>query len=254
MKLIICCDDYNLAPGIDRGILEAVDAGLVTAVSAFAGEEAAFEALRKRSALDVGLHFDLTSGLHGPARSPWSLALGAITGAPGSDEISCCLEAQHRQLRAALGRPLSHLDSHEHVHALPVVRRALADLAAREGVPYVRVPFEALPGFSPKAWILRAAFGRPHPQVAFIGLRLMGRGFSADRLARTLSTLREQGHQRALWMVHVGDRDDHVLHGRRDYPHRRRELDQLLAAGPLIRSEVELVGLSDLPAAPHGQR
>ncbi len=40
----------------------------------------------------------------------------------------------HRQLdlfEAALGYPPDHIDGHQHVHALPVVRQALIDVVAR---------------------------------------------------------------------------------------------------------------------------
>ena len=57
------------------------------------------------------------------------------------DEVEQELAAQIGRLRAA-GVPLTHLDAHKHVHLYPPVFAIVARLAARFGIPVVRVPYE----------------------------------------------------------------------------------------------------------------
>src|SRR5947207_15860794 len=58
-QLLVNADDFGLSPGVDRGILEAHSAGLVTSTSVMANLPAAGDAallVRSAPRLEVGVH------------------------------------------------------------------------------------------------------------------------------------------------------------------------------------------------------
>jgi predicted glycoside hydrolase/deacetylase ChbG (UPF0249 family) len=59
-------------------------------------------------------------------------------------QVEVELTAQIERLQSA-GVRLTHLDAHKHVHAYPPVFAIVARLAARFGIPVVRVPYERRP-------------------------------------------------------------------------------------------------------------
>ena len=102
--------------------------------------------------LGVGLHFNLTSGralaldastglidADGLLPSRRALALRAISGRLRSRHVREELEAQHAAM-LALGLVPSHLDSHQHVHAIPGVFQAVAAFASEHRLP-MRMPW-----------------------------------------------------------------------------------------------------------------
>jgi len=121
--LIVNADDFGASHGIDRGIIEAHQRGVLTSTSLLVNATASGEAAElSRSApdLSVGLHADLRSELNanaGPAR---------LRGA---------LEAQLARFEELLGRPPTHLDSHHNVHRDPRALPEFLDLAREQGLP-----------------------------------------------------------------------------------------------------------------------
>src|SRR5437899_6893534 len=60
--LIVNADDFGLSPGVNRGIIEAHEHGIVTSASLMVRWPAAREAVnyaRQHGALSLGLHLDL---------------------------------------------------------------------------------------------------------------------------------------------------------------------------------------------------
>jgi predicted glycoside hydrolase/deacetylase ChbG (UPF0249 family) len=104
---------------------------------------------------DIGLHFTLTdvptlgaASLRSKDGTPLSFAhvqAAAWTGRIERDAVLDELRLQWQRFRDVVGRAPSHLDSHQHVHQLPGVRRAvlgfLDSLPAGER-PYVRTCVE----------------------------------------------------------------------------------------------------------------
>ncbi len=160
-RLIINADDFGISEGVNRGILEAHEAGSVTSASLLVNLPAVGHALQcvtRAPRLGVGLHFNLTAGSPvTPAdRVPSLCARGAGTFLPLGrliaralrggivpSEVATECEAQIGRLRAG-GVTITHLDSHHHVHMLPGVWRAVRQVARRAGIGIVRVPFEDL--------------------------------------------------------------------------------------------------------------
>lgn len=138
-RIQICADDYGFDGAISQGILEGIDSGRLSATSCMVlspvwPREAA--ALRERVGMaDFGLHFDVNEFADvAPGRrlSGWIAAayLGRIDAAVARAWVARQLDA----FEAAMQCPPNHLDGHQHVHQLPVIRTAvLAELTARYG-------------------------------------------------------------------------------------------------------------------------
>lgn len=141
-SLILCADDYALAPGVSTAIRTLVEAGRLSATSCmtaspFWPEHAAWlRPLRERA--DIGLHLTLTDqtplgpmpGLAPQGRFPsmGKLMLLAFRGRLDRREIAAEIERQIDAFEAEMGGPPAFLDGHQHVHQLPLVRDAVFGL------------------------------------------------------------------------------------------------------------------------------
>jgi len=116
-RLIVNADDLGYDPEIDRGILEAHAAGLVTSATAMVDTPFAAAALAAAPrTLGLGLHLVLD-----PA-SPRAAAAAEVA-------------RQVARFTALRGAPPTHLDSHKHAHARPEILAAVAEAAAARGLP-----------------------------------------------------------------------------------------------------------------------
>jgi predicted glycoside hydrolase/deacetylase ChbG (UPF0249 family) len=164
LKLIVNADDFGISEAVNHGIVEAHDRGIVTSTSLMATGDAFEHAValaRSRPRLAVGVHLVLTEhrplrgaaavpSLVGPsgafARHVKQLLIAALRGRISPAEARAELDAQIRRVRDA-GIAISHLDGHQHVHALPGIAGIVADLAGAHEVPAVRYPAERVRGY-----------------------------------------------------------------------------------------------------------
>ena len=166
-RLAICVDDFGLGEGVNQAVLALARQGRISATSCMVGApqwQAGAPVLRDLdpAALDVGLHLDLTefpfdARLRLPLKQ-W-LARSHLRLVPWG-ALRTEIEGQLDAFEQALGRPPAHVDGHQHVHQLPVVRETLlAALDARYGTrrPWLRrtrrPAGERLGG---KAWLIEA--------------------------------------------------------------------------------------------------
>jgi len=133
--LIVNADDLGLSEGVNAGIAEAHERGIVTSASLMVRQGAAQEAssyVRDHHALAVGLHIDL--GQWDYEDGEWMVAYERC--APDDEpavETEC--RAQLGAFRELLGRDPTHLDSHQHTHMSEPVASVAGRLAAELGVP-----------------------------------------------------------------------------------------------------------------------
>lgn len=215
-RLIVNADDFALSPGVTTGILEAHTAGIVTSTSMMVrcpGWHDGVSRVRATPRLGVGLHFNLLVGApltlapsltrpNGDFLSLGGLALSSVINALSTNEIAAECEAQLAALKDA-GIRVTHIDSHRHTHALPVVCRAVAAVATAHRLP-LRRPVETRQvargnfggrfraGLVARSWRLAARGGpavRAPDHIAGLSLR-GGPAFAAD-LARLVDTLPE---------------------------------------------------------------
>ena len=147
--ILVCADDYGIAPGVSAAIRALVAAGRLSATSCMVvGHWWDEEAPRLRpfeGSLDIGLHFTLTelaplgpmrdlapSGRLPPLRT---LIRRALLGRLDPGEIACELERQIDRFVALMGCEPAFLDGHQHVHQLPGVRDAVVDVFCRRLQP-----------------------------------------------------------------------------------------------------------------------
>lgn len=184
-RIAICVDDYGLDAGIDAAVLTLAAAGRVSATSCMAGAPHWLEGAARLRELeprrfDAGLHLDLTEHPF-DARLRWPLKqwlarsyLHLVPRAALRGEIERQLDA----FEIALGRPPAHVDGHQHVHQLPVVREALLSvLDARYPAgrrPWLRSTRRAAHEPARKAWLIEALGGRALARAAGGGYRLNG--------------------------------------------------------------------------------
>ncbi len=142
----LCADDFAISEAVSRAILDLVDAGRLTAVSAMVSTplwaETAAELAARRGRVAIGLHLDLTHRPSSGRRDPRRLIVAALSGRLDVDALSAEFERQFDRFEAALGHTPDHVDGHHHVHALPRVRDALFDVLARR---YAGSPAEVRP-------------------------------------------------------------------------------------------------------------
>ena len=161
VSLIVNADDFGMTEGINRGIIEAFEAGAVTSTSVMVGMPAFVDAVCLTRAagdrLGVGLHFTLTAGrpltraasLVNPETGAFlpirTLLVRALSGRVRAREVAEECAAQIARGRDA-GLRLTHLDGHHHVHIIPGISGAVRQVVQAERIPAVRRPVERIVG------------------------------------------------------------------------------------------------------------
>ena len=229
---ILTADDYAMTDGVSRAIETLAYSRRLSATSVMTTMPewpAAAPRLRVfRDRLSIGLHLNLTLGAplgpmprlapSGALPSLAPLIRGALLGHLGPDEIRAEIARQFDAFERHLGHPPDHVDGHQHVQVLPVIRQALLlELAARYRMkpPLVRDPSEAashllsagLAGVKALAVnVLGAGFARA---VRSLNMPINSRfaGYSAFDLHKSYATeigaelQRHRGDARALVIV-----------------------------------------------------
>jgi predicted glycoside hydrolase/deacetylase ChbG (UPF0249 family) len=131
--LIVNADDFGRSPGVNQGVIRAHEKGVVTSATLMvrwpAAEEAA--AYARRSPLSVGLHLDLGEWEYRDGE--WHERYRVVSETP--DSVAAELNRQLEWLERLIGRPPTHLDSHQHVHRNEPARSALMQAGERLGIP-----------------------------------------------------------------------------------------------------------------------
>jgi predicted glycoside hydrolase/deacetylase ChbG (UPF0249 family) len=133
--LIVNADDFGQSHGVNRGVIEAHEHGIVTSASLMVRWPAAAEAAdysRSHPQLSLGLHIDLCEWAY---RDETWIPLYEVVPpdnlAAIADEVSRQLEMFHD----LVGRFPTHLDSHQHVHRSEPVCSVLIETAGKLRVP-----------------------------------------------------------------------------------------------------------------------
>ena len=233
-----------------------------------AGWDDAIRVARAAPTLAIGLHFNLLvgsprsgaaclRGADGRFPSLGVLAWRAVTGRLDRSEVRAECEAQLGALRGA-GIAVTHIDSHRHVHALPTVHAAVAEVAAANRLPLrrsIETPIAARR--SPALWLRRTLVatawtvsqrGAPRTRSVdhFTGMSLMGDPEFARRVGGLIDALPAGTTE---LMVHPGHVDAELEAIDGYTTARERELAALTSPALLAhiaRSGVELVGFGAL--------
>ena len=198
-RLIVNADDFGLTAGVNRAIIEAHRAGIVTSTTLMANSAAYDEAIllaQQAPRLGVGVHLVFVDGR--PIVSPTSirtlapgrhsrfrgsialLAANALLARLNPNEIEREAGAQIRKIQAS-GVLVSHLDTHKHTHLFPNILKPILRAAARCGISAIRNPLE--PTF---AQVPASTQWKRRAQVRL--LRVLAAGFRELATAAGVST------------------------------------------------------------------
>jgi hopanoid biosynthesis associated protein HpnK len=157
VQIILNADDFGASASINTAIMRAHRQGVLTSASLMVTGNAAAEAVamaREAPALAVGLHVVVTGGRSALPpnqiphivdqdglfpNDPLRAGLRYYFSREAQAELAAELEAQFACF-AATGLPLSHVDSHMHMHVHPTVFRLLLPLARAHGAQGLRLP------------------------------------------------------------------------------------------------------------------
>lgn len=156
--LILNADDFGLTEGVNRSVVELLEAGALTSATLMAtagGFSAAAAEAAAHIRLGVGCHVVLVDGRPAlgaeeiPGLAPcgeFRPTLGAFVrdlmrGKVPEKEIETEAMAQIRRLQSA-GIHVTHVDTHKHTHMFVRVLRPLLRAARECGVRAIRNPFE----------------------------------------------------------------------------------------------------------------
>lgn len=151
INLIVNADDYGYFSCISQGIVEAARSGAITATGILANSpdlKIRLEWLESLTTLDLGVHLNLTMGRpitsnmaekllnwHGCFPDAYTMSLMIVTGRISIQDVRIEWSAQ---IDACQGKNLLFLNSHEHIHMLPVLFPLVVELAQLYAIPHVR--------------------------------------------------------------------------------------------------------------------
>jgi chitin disaccharide deacetylase len=243
-RLVVTADDFGLTPGVTDGILEAHRNGIVTRTSIIAAGRAfeyAAEQARAHPRLGLGLHFTLVEerSVSDPGVVLPTSYRGVVLGRMRPFFIETELRAQIRKCTDA-GLTLTHIDSHQHVHALPSILRIVLRVAEEHGIRRIRLPLDSPslrhPAKTALCWLARyGAFRHPGGFVCdhMAGLFESG-SLNEERLMRILNSL---GEGTTELVCHPGKEDAAC---REHYAHWNYHWEEELAAltSPAVRERL----------------
>ena len=181
--IIINADDFGRHAEINRAVEEGLVHGCLRSATVMPGGAAfagAIDIARRHEALGLGVHFTLVDGhpILPPEEIPslvgsegdflpdhTALLKRYLKGGINLEEVRRELAAQLQKVEAT-GIPISHVDSHQHMHTLPGIIDIVLDLAARAGIRAVRTPLTPL---------CAGAFGGLGQLVGRLGLSTLAR-------------------------------------------------------------------------------
>ncbi len=200
-NLIVNADDLGWTEGVNRGIVEAHQKGLVTSTTLLANGrayESAVGMAGQNPQLGIGVHLNLGDGQPVASRDE---VRGLLNGAGEMDgwteglllriasrrlrmeEVEREWDAQIRKIRES-GIAPTHLDGHKHVHMLPGLFELALRLAKKHGIRAIRVANEEAS--------LRSALAAGAAQKRGVVLKQGVRAWGLNLLAREARKMAER--------------------------------------------------------------
>jgi|SRR5215813_1197109 len=133
--LIVNADDFGQSPGINDGVFEAHEHGIVTSASLMVRWPDALGAVayaKEHPALSLGIHLDFGEWAY--RNENWVPVYEVV---PDSDIVAVAEEVtrQLESFRQLVGADPTHIDSHQHVHRDEPLRSYMVEVARRLAVP-----------------------------------------------------------------------------------------------------------------------
>jgi len=133
--LIVNADDFGQSQGVNQGIIQAFERGIVTSASLMVrwpAAEMAAKYAREHLTLSVGLHVDLGEWAY--REGQWTPVYSVVD---ECDAVAVAAEVSRQlaQFYTLVGRNPTHLDSHQHVHRDEPARSILIQAGQTLGIP-----------------------------------------------------------------------------------------------------------------------
>jgi predicted glycoside hydrolase/deacetylase ChbG (UPF0249 family) len=166
--LIVNADDLAMTPGANAGIFKGYDNGLINYASIMANCDYFNEAIdgaKKRPALNIGMHLNLTYGksltknpLFCNSKGEFNLGYKELLLTKNQEFLEAIESEWEEQIKRVLdfNIKLTHIDSHRHIHLIPHLYPIVIKLAKKYNINRVRLIKEGL--FSSLALTKRANF------------------------------------------------------------------------------------------------
>ena len=135
---IINADDFGQSTGVNRGVIEGHELGVVTSASLMVRWPAAAEAAaygREHSTLSLGIHIDLGEWAY--REGTW-VQLYDVVPLDDIEAVKKETAAQLATFQRLTGKGPTHMDSHQHVHMRQLLQPVFVETAQRLGVPLRR--------------------------------------------------------------------------------------------------------------------
>lgn len=250
--VVFNADDFGITNGVCSGIVEALQAGCLTATTAMAAVPGSLDRIAKWAPPirgHVGAHLQLTSGRPVLDRKHVLSLVDAHGNFPGSKanlqraQVEDITQEWHAQIRAleSAGIEITHLDTHHHVHRYPHVFSAYLKIAR-----YYRLMARSL---NPKMTAILRGSGVPCFERTLVGW--FGENLTVEGLMRII-----QDGTRDLppgstieVMCHPGRADPSLSSISKYVYDREQELAVLTDLALQSRMELEGFCPSDFPAA-----
>jgi hopanoid biosynthesis associated protein HpnK len=279
-QLIINADDFGLNEIVNIGIIQGHTAGIITSTTIMSCGKAFEHAITLASAnkqLGIGVHLTLvgekpicdpstikslvdTDGYLSPQYPQFLLRY--CRGKIQLDDIKKELTAQVQKV-VDCGLPITHLDSHQHMHVVPGIIDITLAIAKRFNIKKIRIPAEPyffLGGypFSPVRFVSRAGLtclaqlarkkAREQGIIApehFFGM-LAGGNMHEEYLLHIIDTLPEGISE---VMMHPGT-DDSILHTMYNWNyHWQAELSAItssIVSQHIVKHNIQLISFREL--------
>jgi len=133
--LIVNADDFGLSPGVNAGVVQAHEDGVLTSASLMIRSPAAMDAVALAAdhpGLSLGLHVDLGEWVL--RDGSWETVYEVV---PMNDQAKLQAEVwgQMEWFRQKTGRYPTHIDSHQHVHVWEPGVAVFTQLARQMSIP-----------------------------------------------------------------------------------------------------------------------
>lgn len=230
-RLIVNADDFGFTRGVNAGIVEAFERGILRSTTLMANGPAFDDAIRlarRTPALDVGCHLVLIGGRPLTARGerfPDSVGglVARLFGSYSVDWIEREFAAQIDKIASAGIQP-THLDTHKHTHLAPPVLESMLRVARRFGIRWIRRPFDMplTAASNGVGWKTKVLAGAVRPLGVRLERELRAAGLAASdafagfqmtgrfRIAQLAALIRELPDGLTEFMCHPGRCDDEL--------------------------------------------
>lgn len=158
-KFILNADDFGLSKSANRAILEAYQSGLLKSASLVANGEAFDDAITniipQCPGLGIGIHLNVIEGISlcddldqlsdikGNFNNSYIKLLIKTYNPKETDFLNQLEREFRRQIEKIMSKtPVTHIDSHVHIHSIPKIFDMVCRLAQEYGIKQVRTQFE----------------------------------------------------------------------------------------------------------------